>query len=259
MAGVVAILGSGRCGSTALGALLGAAPNAVFVGELRHVHRDRARPCRCGDVACPVWSGVSELLPRIRDRGGHRHLPEALWGEEADDAEAELIDGLAAAAGVPWVVDTSKTPAWALRMARRRPVLALTLHRSSRGLASAHGARRGLRPQPGRSAIGLAVHDLTTGAALSAAGRVLGSMSLMWEDVARDPGGVVNHLVERGGPDARGPLAHLLAGGTLPIGHPKTANRMADAGMFRWAPPVDVVPASYRMAVWAMDALRRWR
>ncbi len=100
---------------------------------------------------------------------------------------------------------------------------------------------------------------MATGAALAAAGRVLGSTPLVWEDVARDPTAVVADLAARGGPDARGPLAHLMSGGALPIGHPKTANRMADAREFRLAPPEDVVPASYRAAVWAMEALRRWR
>lgn len=91
----VMICGAGHSGSTLLGMLLGRADGAFYVGEgakARYLG-DMSKPLRkrackvCGDD-CPVWSGLT-------------------W-----DGEEPLYPLVAAHAGVPTIVDSTKRPEW---------------------------------------------------------------------------------------------------------------------------------------------------
>lgn len=248
MTRVVYLLGAGRCGSSVLGAMLGAAPDAVFVGELRH---GGTEACRCGETPCPVWSRVGDPAATAW-RDGVAAGPLALrWGR-ANDQDVGLIASLARAAGATWVVDSSRTPARLARLARVLPVLPIWLTRSPSGVLSSATSRPGARRQPGRSVARVLAWDLWSTVQCRAAAARFGALHMRWEDVAADPVAAAIRVRDAGGPDATAAAARLRDGHALPVGHPRVANRALDGATFRWNPPPvpPSLPAARIAALW---------
>lgn len=121
---VIFVGGVGRCGSTALGAALGAAPDAAYVGELMWLGRDleEDRQCTCGQAAsrCPVWGHVSVRLLAEGWRPGMstgKHLP-ALLAALSERTEANVL------------VDSSKRLSMAFRLRAVAPTTFLWIRRA---------------------------------------------------------------------------------------------------------------------------------
>jgi hypothetical protein len=63
---VTYILGSGHCGTTLLGLLLGSHSNAAFLGEVHNIQFGAKEMCTCGIPVsgCSVWSEIIKTSPR---------------------------------------------------------------------------------------------------------------------------------------------------------------------------------------------------
>ncbi len=233
MTRVLYVVGGGRNGSTALGVLLGNAPDAVFAGELRHAARSTR--CACGADPCPVWSRVRP----VSDPGWKEAPVGAPWASRRGRLNGDgvgLIHDLAHAAQVTWVVDSSKTPARLLRLARCVPVLPVWLVRDPTDLAASVASRQGQQPQAGRSLGAFLAWDLWSTVTCRAAAHRLGALVLRWEEVAADPVRAARQIADAGGPDATEAARRAVAGAVLPVGHPRVANRTVDGGFLRWEP-----------------------
>ncbi len=147
---VLFVLCPGHSGSTLLGHVLGAHPQAVHVGEIPTPLR-RGRPflCRvCEGAACPIWGGaLPEPLVRaaLRRFRRERWLPAPLHGLGGGDLRCALhrrvFDALPR---TRLVVDSSKTLAWARWNrggGRELRVVWLHLRRDLRGVLASHLAR----------------------------------------------------------------------------------------------------------------------
>lgn len=156
---IIFVGGSGRSGSTLLDRLLGQLPSVTSAGEIRDVWRggvQENRLCGCGTPFhdCPFWSevgrqafggwsnvdaerarvlvtavGFRELVPLgRRDSGADAELAELL---------ARLYGGIAAASGTDHLVDSSKSPPYAMLLTRVMPGRVRMVHlvRDARGVA----------------------------------------------------------------------------------------------------------------------------
>ena len=141
---ILYIAGAGRSGSTLLAMLLGGLPGCTAVGELRHIWERGVlgnRLCGCGEPFhdCPFWSQVGQTAfggwdgvdaerqaARLMRVGRQRHFPlvAAGAGSARFRAELEAYAGLqarvyravAAVSGDAAIVDSSKSPVYALTL-----------------------------------------------------------------------------------------------------------------------------------------------
>ena len=166
-ADLVYVLGTGRSGSTLVGNILGETPGAFCAGELRFLWRRgfvENRYCGCGlrFLECPIWSEIAgsldlrtapDQLAAISDRIVRvRNLPALLQGSSAREPEvadllahtARAYDALATVTGAEVVIDTSKSPAYALLLeaAGVGPTTYLHLVRDPRAAAWSWGRSR---------------------------------------------------------------------------------------------------------------------
>jgi hypothetical protein len=161
---ILYVAGAGRSGSTLLGMVLGALPGCTHVGELRHVWERGVlenRLCGCGAafLDCPFWTAVGERafggwstadaeaqVRRLWATGRQRHLPLVATGlgppryrAEArayGDLQERVYAAVAAVAQTPVIVDTSKSPLYALTLrAQGLDVRVIHLVRDSRAVA----------------------------------------------------------------------------------------------------------------------------
>lgn len=123
---IVYVMGAGRSGSTILGVALGNSAGVFFAGELDKWVLRSGEPSRSDSERVDFWHGVRE---RVREpdalfkRGVHRHLERSSALLRPGRASArrelrptyrrlmsELYDAIAASAGSDYVVDTSHYP-----------------------------------------------------------------------------------------------------------------------------------------------------
>jgi len=232
---VIYVAGDGRSGSTLLEGLLAAATGAVAVGEARMWlaagFRWGAR-CGCGEqfTSCRFWSAVVQAaLPESDEahRAGleaagrsliaNRHVRLLDRGREAwsapqralGDTHVDLYQSVLAVSGAPLIVDSSKTPAYALFLAAQPEVDLRVIHlvRDSRAVvhswtrdkewkaAAASGESRRMR----RLGTAAAARQWMIQNALCEVltRRVEHSTRIRYEDLAADPARVVSEALER--------------------------------------------------------------
>ncbi len=129
---ILYIAGFGRSGSTILGMVLGAHPEALAVGEINQVFINWMQPkkrCACGERLhrCPLWTQVrahfEQALPDItlERAAAITHAIEHLGARPSPDQRAQyraiwqaLLTSVAQVSGARYIVDSSKTAADAL-------------------------------------------------------------------------------------------------------------------------------------------------
>lgn len=254
---VLYIAGWGRSGTTLLDALLGAEDGWFSCGELRHLWRDYPCGCRRRVTACGFWAGVlDEVLPghaldfesagllHREALGGGSPTLAALRGtrEGADGAGtaysrllADLYAELARRSGARVLVDSSKTVADAI-FARHAGLEVRVLHLVRDPRAVAHSWHRSKptleqgvmlqRIKPARSSLHWMRRQALTETLL---GRPAGRyMSLRYEELCADPGGVVARVrAFAGGASVSAPVE---PGGWVELG----PNHMAAGNPVRW-------------------------
>ena len=219
---VVAIVGSGRSGSTLLSLMLSQDTRVFNLGQSRHLFRAYANgeQCSCGRPLpdCPVYG---EIVPRADAAAGAETDPGAAgraWLKDAaafsDWADADglralqkrhdgflramqaVLEGVADAVGATSFVDSSKVPELALAFSLLPGVelYALNLVRDPRAVASSWHKRK-------RSITGTLRNALdwrSRQRRLEAWKSVLGSrfLTLRYEDFAASPAGSIGAIAE---------------------------------------------------------------
>jgi Sulfotransferase family len=176
---VVFVAGAGRSGSTLLDLLLGSAPGACAVSELRHIWRlgfVEDEFCGCGEPfsRCPFWQAVvesaglaaSQAHGREVDRSQEwllqsRHAPALTWSallrgrgrrerERWEATQLQLLRAIQAVSGARTIVDSSKNPMYGLLLATLPEVDLRVVHlvRDSRAVAYSWARRE--KPDPMR-------------------------------------------------------------------------------------------------------------
>jgi hypothetical protein len=220
LARVMYIMGSGRSGSTLLDRFAGANPEAVSCGELCNLVRAIRSPdefCACGAKAadCLFWKSVMrrwkanvadhsiDEFERLRIR--LERLRAALGPSPRDLQLARyqaytlsLLGAISNESGAAVIVDSSKSPARALRLAEIPEVKLTTVHlvRDPRAVASSYqrsyskAPEQGLQSEiPGRSVVLTSMDWLLTNLVASKVRHAPGvkSMQLRYEDFVSDP------------------------------------------------------------------------
>ena len=169
---VAYIAGAGRSGSTLLAMLLGAIPGCVSIGELRHMWRrgiQLNQRCGCGEPFwdCPFWSGVGDRAFGGWDNAPHQRMldlqrrvdrfrqlprlatmPVAAGVRRTVDEYAvntgRVYRAVEQVAQAPTVVDSSKSPTFAVILQRVPGIDPVVLHliRDSRAVAHSWSRRR---------------------------------------------------------------------------------------------------------------------
>ncbi len=168
MTGILFIVGSSRSGSTLLERLLNELPGVLSVGELMRVWRRgfvENQLCSCGQPFhdCAFWGEVrarlpdaAAITPEAVDRATRRALKAGL-GRSASPASdpagfldpwRQLFTAIAQVSGARWLVDSSKEPVYAARLAGLPGFDTRYLHliRDPRAVAFSKMRRR-LRPE----------------------------------------------------------------------------------------------------------------
>lgn len=257
MNGVLFIVGASRSGSTLLERLLNELPGVMSVGELQRVWRRgfvENQLCSCGQPFhdCPFWGDVRQrlqadgtvtdasavdALSRRTFKTGLRPLP----GDEAILVHwSRLLGAIAEASGARWLVDSSKYPVYAARLAQLPGFQTRYLHliRDARAVAYSKMRRR-LRPEihwteaymATRSAWGSAGSWNRTHRLAEAARKAIGRPwhRLRYEDLAADPRAALAPLVSALQVPATDtdPLAFLGEGvARVGVGHSVSGNPM---------------------------------
>jgi len=225
---VAYIAGSPRGGSTLLARLLGQAPDAMTVGELRLIW-DRSLienwACSCGAPfdTCPFWTrvmaswrGAADVDARrwlafrntMRTRSMSRIRRLARRGGPASEIHGyvrtmdALYDAIAAEAGVGMIVDSSKAPPDALALAElsRLDFRVVHLVRDPRATVQSWTRRKADPSVPGGSTVEVGL--LRTVAmwihwnlAIRRFAKSMGTPILVrYEDLCRDPDGEVRRI-----------------------------------------------------------------
>jgi Sulfotransferase family len=249
---VLFICGAGRSGSTVLeGLLADALPGALPVGEIRQVwgaglRHDFACECQRSFQSCPFWSAVvlrleaggrvdlvetMSLLRRIVRVGALR----GLLRKRVDDDERylgaaleELYGATAAEGGATTIIDSSKTPQYALFLAKaaRLDLHVLHLVRDSRAVAHSWSRTKAFAPQssqpmqrrtPMQAALRWNRHNAL---ALLLRGRARSYQRITYEELARSPRQTVARAVEGTGLRPDGSLLDEAARGHSFMGNP---------------------------------------
>ncbi len=261
------IAGAGRSGSTILNILLGNHPAAVNVGELRQLPRviRNEELCSCGlsVASCPWWSQVIaswSVATRLEGAGSdpldalaaaqlrfERIRSAVRGGWKTDSAPFVeyssltrcLLETIHRAAGGRIVVDSSKTPARALALARVEGIELRVIHlvRDPRGYAwslaksFARDLDAGLEKEfPSRGAVGAAVTWIIANLLSSRLVEKLGSrraLTVRYEDLVESPHEVLEPIGTLLGEDFSA-LANSAAGSglALKVGHTLAGNRL---------------------------------
>lgn len=260
MTGILFIVGSSRSGSTLLERLLNELPGVLSVGELMRVWQRgfvENQLCSCGQPFhdCALWGdvrarlqGTAAIDPEAVDRHSRRVFKTGLRrtvlpaSDQADflDPWRHLFRAIAQTSGARWLVDSSKEPLYAARLARLPGFDTRYLHlvRDPRAVAFSKMRRR-LRPE-----IHWARAYMATRSAWSSAGSWNATqrrvevahrevdrpwMHLRYEDLAADPRAALMPLIAQLGirNDGADPLA-FLKGDTacVSVGHSVSGNPM---------------------------------
>jgi hypothetical protein len=255
---VLYIAGAGRSGSTLVELLLSRLDAACATGELRHVFGvgyRRNQLCACGREfhSCPFWREVTTIAfgpadppavdgleAAMQREVRRRRLPSLLRRRKSETALApaleQLYGAVAIASGGAVVVDSSKSPLYALYLAQVAGLDVRMLHvvRDSRGVAHSWQRRKEWRGNPGDPDAVMRTHPVRSSAqrwveanllAAAASRRVAASARVRYEDLCRDPDVLCDALIEIGLPrladDLRGcspdaaPRSHSVMGNPI--------------------------------------------
>jgi len=231
---VLYIAGSGRSGSTLLDRVLGQAPEMTSLGEMRYLWSFGLLDnnlCECGHPfrQCPFWSEVTRAALGSPDRGDLERtsrisrrldrtpaIPRVLgWlprapGQPRAEIEAHVetlarvYRAVSERAGTPWLVDSSKAPAYGFLIARIPGIRLHVLHlvRDSRAVCHSWQRKR-RRPEvtagtvymPQRAALATAVRWDYGNLLDQALGRAAdGYLRLRYEDFVASPVQSVNRI-----------------------------------------------------------------
>ena len=236
-------MGSGRSGSTIIDRFVGAHPHAFSCGELCNLVRALQSPnefCACGITAanCPFWKSVIlrwkasvpdhalDEYERLRNRFERLRsaLPSSPRPKNQQLARYEaytlaLLEAISSESGTAVIVDSSKSPARARRLAGLPGITLTTLHliRDPRAVAGSYlrsyprSPKQGLqRDIHGRSVVLTSMDWLVTNVIASHVRRTpsMQSLQFRYEDFVSNPrtaleqiGGLVGldfrHAVER--------------------------------------------------------------
>jgi hypothetical protein len=227
---VVYIAGAGRSGSTILDRVLGTLPGAVSCNEIFGVWKNGFQEnlgCSCGKEFrnCPFWHDVvSRAFPDVepdparmvriqRAVGRSRHFHK-LFAEppsaskfgrllaEYRTAVADLVRGIAEAAGADVVVDSSKLPGEALVLAGAQGIDLRVIHLVRDSRAVSHSWRRQRRdPGLGRQQdrhwpIHTSIYWSQRNVLSELLSRRTFYLRVRYEDLMREPQGAMSELVE---------------------------------------------------------------
>lgn len=274
---VIYIAGSGRSGSTLLTTLLGEHPALASVGELERLPGDGWLDddyCACGRRvrSCDFWSAVLERwsafagdesdasdLLTLQRRFTHRRslprllVPAALRGRqfrEFDRRTGALLRAIADTADVRAVVDSSKAPERALALARAETVDLRIVHlvRDGRGVLSSlqrgfrkderAGIPRDIPPRPTWRVASLWLYcNLFSEVLRTVVGRE-SYVRVRYEDLVKDPSGVLASLEEVVGQSLRALGERAARGDAFTTGHIVAGNRIRMQDRVRLRPDV---------------------
>ena len=291
------IAGAGRSGSTILNILLGNHPEAVNVGELRQLARviHNRELCSCGvEVArCPWWSRVQagwsrgavaeplDALFALQQR--FERIRSALRGGRKVDAETfaeyslltrSLLEEIRREAGGRIIVDSSKTPARAMALARVEGIDLRVIHlvRDPRGYAwslaksFARDQQTGLEKEvPSRGAVGAAVSWIFANLQASRLVGQLGSrraLTVRYEDLVEFPG----RTLEQIGSLLDSKFTSLVqalkmsgeAGLELKVGHTLAGNRLRMRSNLKLRPDLEWRQRMLPRDRWRISMLAGW-
>jgi hypothetical protein len=237
---VLYIAGWGRSGTTLLGNLLGQVDGFVSTGELHQIWRRgllEGRACGCGLPLreCPVWQRTFELgfggidrvdardamtaMRDVRTRYARRTLRQARAGHLLEScAYASYLDrlyrGVASATGARVIVDSSKNPGDAVVAAGLPDFETYVLHvvRDPRAVAFSWARRKEVADKSGDSGllrrVGMVKSTVTwqgyNQVVSRTVRRAVGArryLRLSYEELATDPAGTVDRIVELVGED----------------------------------------------------------
>ena len=173
---VVFVAGAGRSGSTLLDLLLGSAPGAAAVSELRHIWRlgfVEDEFCGCAErfSACPFWRAVvaeayggrppdAERIDRAQERLlRSRNAPALAWQRLRGNAlrgkaerwaanQLPILRSIQAVSGASTIVDSSKNPMYGLLLATLPGVDLRVVHLVRDARAVAYSWARRSKPDP---------------------------------------------------------------------------------------------------------------
>jgi hypothetical protein len=240
MTKVLYIAGWGRSGTTLLGNLLGQVDGFVSTGELHQIWRRgllEGRACGCGLPLqeCPVWQQTFEAgfggmgqvdaekamtaMREVRTRYARRTLRQARAGTLLEDSPyAPYLDrlyaGIASATGARVIVDSSKNPGDAVVAAGLPGYESYVLHvvRDPRAVAFSWARRKqvedkssdaGLLRRVGmvKSTLLWQGYNQVVGSTVRKAAGPRGYLRLNYEQLATDPAGTIDHIIEFLGED----------------------------------------------------------
>lgn len=253
---ILYIMGTGRSGTTILEVLLTNEDGITATGELKHIFRDgyiRGLPCACGKPGqqCELWSGVLQesgwsaedcrrIANAISSVESHEHFPLVYVGALNRrklalyrEATTKLFTSVRRRSQSRIVVDSSKYPARALLLAQMYPgkVKVLCITRSAAGLIAAFQKKNADEQWP-KSRFAAAAYYLYVLFCMRLVRSRLGSrcMTIRFEDLHRDPVGVMKSIERWSGLSFERVEAKLARGEWLEVGHIVTGNRLRKKG-----------------------------
>jgi len=252
---VLYIMGSGRSGSTLLGAMLNAHPDVFDAGELCNLHsamdvRGEFCACKMPSAQCRFWADVRRAWRRTSpleekqywalqanfERLLPFHTNSDRWRLYAA-ATAELFKAIASVSGAKIIVDSSKHPVRALALAQNGELDMRVIHlvRDVRGVAHSLSHSWDVDPVRGialpllgqplvRSAAAWLVNNLLCGR-VSASLRKR-SMRMRYEDLVHDPVEALRRVSTLVDLDYSQIAQKILQGEALKGGHQIAGNRL---------------------------------
>ena len=238
---VIFVGGSGRSGSTLLDRLLGQLPSVTSAGEIRDVWRggvQENRLCGCGTPFhdCPFWSEVgrhafggwsnvdAERAKELVTAVGFGELVRIRRPSAADDGElAELLSrlygGIASASGTEYLVDSSKSPAYAMLLTKVLPGRLRMVHlvRDARGVAYSWSKHVTRPDTPGRDVemhrlppVSVALRWLAHNIGMESLAARAPSSRLQYESLLAEPASQIRRVLdELGVPVSPGALSFI--------------------------------------------------
>lgn len=247
--------GTGRNGSTLVGAMLGQVPGFVNVGEARYVWEKALignRLCGCGSRFrdCPFWSEVAEqafggwravdaeAMELMRTTVDHPSrfpallMPKTWSGFDAKVRDyVEVLDRLyraiQAVSGASVIVDSSRFPSYALLLTRmpRADVRLVHLARDSRGVAFSWQKKVAVSDSPDRT-IYLPTYSSFAGSARYDAYNLqtwllrltrMPYLFMRYEDVVADPVPHLERMLDHAGAGDRREALTFLDEGSMTL------------------------------------------
>lgn len=287
---IVYIAGSPRSGTTVLARILGVLPGCTTVGELKLIwdrgfRQDFACGCGLPFKDCPFWRDVVSLWrartdidvdrgitlrDQLRTRSAGRLIRDAKRGRprhgvaEYIDRMQHLYEAIAEKTGARVIVDSSKAPADALALASFSTLDIEVIHlvRDPRGIAQSWSRPKPDPSRPGGStrAVGVLIPTLMwvhwNRAIRTHVNGAIGTTLVRYEDLCRDPDGVLRDVTTRVGlpngsikisPDGSVdlPCAHTVVGNPMRFESGSVKISLDDA----WQ---RALPASKRLVVQAL-------